>query len=309
MHTKVGTWSSIIVLTSFIFGIVVFQEKVKNFYYTCDSFVVLIIGLIGMAKYAAPPDEADASTAPTKKAGSPRPPKNNTSMNDSKQLNGDDSFKMTSPLTNTKQKVTRDASQADIANLQPMEIEPLLVDGSGEFTDVDLEIDDKQLASKDRIIFCGGRMALTRHQTGVIGAIINGAWGGLNLIPLHYARRDHGLSGAGFLVSFATGSLIVNTILWLALIGYHMYHKKGNWEEVKTVLPKWHIKHLWKMGLAAGLLYSLGNFSALLAVTYLGQGVGFSFCQLQLLVSGLWGICYFKGRLIWSPMTWIRRTG
>jgi len=73
-----------------------------------------------------------------------------------------------------------------------------------------------------------------------------------------------------------------------------MHQKKGNWEEVKAALPKWHIEHLWKAGLAAGLLYSIGNFSALLAVTYLGQGVGFSFCQLQLLVSGLWGVFYFK---------------
>jgi glucose uptake protein GlcU len=32
-------------------------------------------------------------------------------------------------------------------------------------------------------------------------------------------------------------------------------------------------------GLMAGLLYSLGNFSAILAVTYLGHGTGFSFVK------------------------------
>jgi glucose uptake protein GlcU len=59
-------------------------------------------------------------------------------------------------------------------------------------------------------------------------------------------------------------------------------------------LPKWHLKELWFPGLMAGLLYSLGNFSAILAVTYLGHGTGFSFCQMQLFVSGLWGVFYFK---------------
>ena len=290
----VGTWSSIIVLTSFIFGIVVFQEKVKNFYYTCDAFLVLIIGLIGMSKYAAAPaDETESAT--TKKIPLPRL---------SKQLSlGDESFQSASHnVTTGKSKVTRDVGQdlGSSTNLQPLEIEPLLDDatelGNKSMTDVNLEEEDvsKQAASKDRIIFFSGRMALTRHQTGVIGAIINGAWGGLNLIPVHYARRDDGMTGAAFLISFATGSLVVNTLLWLILIGYHMYHKKGNWEDVKAVLPKWHFEHLWKPGLAAGLLYSVGNFSALLAVTYLGQGVGFSFCQLQLLVSGLWGVFYFK---------------
>lgn len=288
----VGTWSSIIVITSFIFGIVVFQERVKNIYYTCDSFLILIIGLVGMSKYAAAPADETESAPNKKKSQSPLPRL-------SKQLSlGDESIKTTSQ----KSKVTRDVGQelGSSTNLQPLEIEPLLEDGSEignqSMTDMDTEERDtsKQAGSKDRIIFFGGRMALTRHQTGVIGAMINGAWGGLNLIPVHYARRDDGMTGAAFLISFATGSLVVNTVLWLILIGYHMHQKKGNWEEVKTALPKWHLEHLWKPGLAAGLLYSVGNFSALLAVTYLGQGVGFSFCQLQLLVSGLWGVFYFK---------------
>ena len=97
-----------------------------------------------------------------------------------------------------------------------MEIEPLLDENDhhsqSSLADIEMDDDDsgaKLAASKDRIIFCGGRMALTRHQTGVIGAIINGAWGGLNLIPVHYARRDDGMSGAAFLVSFATGSFAV----------------------------------------------------------------------------------------------------
>jgi Transmembrane family, TMEM144 of transporters len=281
----VGTWSSIIVLTSFVFGIIVFQEKVKNIYYTCYSFIILVIGLIGMAKYAAGTDEPD------------QPPKKITSRRRAKSL----SMEELPPSTEIKHKISSPVtSPGTQINLQPMEMEmePLLDENGMDDSIIEIDINDdsdpKDLANKDRIIFCGGRMALTRHQTGVIGAIINGAWGGLNLIPVHYARRDDGMTGAAFLVSFATGSLIVNTVLWILLIAYQWYQKKGNWEEVKQALPKFHLEHLWKAGLGAGLLYSIGNFSALLAVTYLGQGVGFSFCQLQLLVSGLWGVFYFK---------------
>lgn len=257
-----------------------FQERVKNIWYTIYSFMILVVGLIGMAKYAAGGDEL---TEPPAKKLLPRPSQTQ------KSLSNDDSQEI------KLHKVTTDVKGTKDNNLQPMEIEPLLeeaMDASqGSIDDIELDDDSsaKLGASKDRIVFCGGRMALTRHQTGVIGAIINGAWGGLNLIPLHYAKRDDGMTGAAFLISFATGSLIVNIILWIMLIGYQWHQKKGNWEEVKQALPKWHVEHLWRAGLAAGMLYSIGNFSALLAVSYLGQGVGFSFCQLQLLVSGLWG--------------------
>jgi hypothetical protein len=156
------------------------------------------------------------------------------------------------------------------------------------------DVDTKKSINKDRLVFFGGRISLTRRELGVLGAVVNGAWGGMNLIPLHFALRDDGLTGAGYLISYATGALLVNTGMWLLLYLYYAYQKKGQWEEALEALPKFHLKELWKPGLMAGLLYSLGNFSAILAVTYLGHGTGFSFCQMQLFVSGLWGVFYFR---------------
>ena len=53
LAVAVGTWSSICVLTSFIFGILIFQEGVKNIGYTACAFALLMVGLIGMAQYSA----------------------------------------------------------------------------------------------------------------------------------------------------------------------------------------------------------------------------------------------------------------
>lgn len=41
-------------------------------------------------------------------------------------------------------------------------------------------------------------------------------------------------------------------------------------------------------------MYCTGLFSTILSITYLGQGVGNSLCQLSMLVSGLWGVFYFE---------------
>lgn len=87
--------------------------------------------------------------------------------------------------------------------------------------------------------------------------------------------------------------MIVLIFVWLFLFGYHVYEKNGSIREALKSLPCFHVKELGYPGLLAGCLYSLGNFSSIIAVTYLGQGVGYSFCQTSILVSGLWGIFYF----------------
>ena len=145
-----------------------------------------------------------------------------------------------------------------------------------------------------RLVLFNGRISLTRRQLGICGAVVNGAWGGLNLIPLHCAQRDLGLTGAAYLISYASGSMMVCIAIWMGLFLYHLIDKHYCLKDALEALPKWHVQELGIPGMLAGLFYSFGNFCSILAVSYLGQGVGFSFCQGQLLVSGLWGIFYFK---------------
>ena len=47
-------------------------------------------------------------------------------------------------------------------------------------------------------------------------------------------------------------------------------------------------------GAVAGLAWSAGNMASLLAVTHLGQALGYSACQGSLMVSGLWAILWFR---------------
>ena len=151
----------------------------------------------------------------------------------------------------------------------------------------------KDLANKDRIVFCRGRIAATRRQLGILGAVINGVWGAQNLIPLHYAAQE-GFGGASYLISYASGALIVNIFMWLFYFMYYVYDKKCSMRDAYDSMPSFHVRELGGAGLMAGILYSMGNFASIMAVTYLGQGVGYSFCQTSILVSGLWGIFFFK---------------
>ena len=51
---SVGTWSSLIVISSFFWGIFVFGEGVKSVHGACAAAFVLVIGLVGMSVYSAP---------------------------------------------------------------------------------------------------------------------------------------------------------------------------------------------------------------------------------------------------------------
>jgi hypothetical protein len=239
----VGTWTSITVISSFIWGIFIFHEGVKSVPRAACASLLLMLGFIGMSKYASPVLK---------------------SISDSTEL-----------------ELSAPRRQSDRLYL-PVE----------KFDD---EI--KTEPEKDLVFFYGGycyQFSLSRRQLGVLGAVFNGFWGGMKLIPLHYAKEE-GFGGAGYLISFAIGCMIVNIFAWIIYLLYKLRQtKEGSLEEAIARLPEWHLKEMCIPGFLAGLLYTMGNLCIIVAVTYLGQAVGFSLGQLQLLVAGLWGIFYYE---------------
>jgi glucose uptake protein GlcU len=334
---SLGTWSSIQVLTSFFFGLVVFHERVKHIGRALLALTCLILGLVGMSRYAAQSNESVGNTyfKPTgndedgdisTKNGAVdslaalttasftseyEPRSKDTGVHDrpvvlrkvAVRSNGSveiDSLNLLlqeSALTSPAAAISDDEndimhSTAAIGSLtrvnhQAMELETALIDRSSASN-------DRYRKNKDYVLLFGGRLSIQRRQLGIMGAVVNGAWGGLNLIPLHFAIRDHGLSGAGYLISYATGSFIVNFIMWIILYLYYVYQSQGNWNDAFEALPKFHCSQLGAAGLLAGALYSIGNFGSILAVTHLGQATGFCLVQMQLFVAGLWGVFFFR---------------
>ncbi|KAG7346667.1 drug/metabolite transporter superfamily protein [Nitzschia inconspicua] len=289
----VGTWSSIQVVVSCVFGIIIFQEKVKDKAQTMLAFFILMMGLIGMSIYADPSNGKSSSTEylPINLTEPLDPATEKSTLTRSSSSTGKKRKSKMSPKKSTSNKVL--ASKQDdlsVESVTPTVVAPLEIDDTSESV---LEDDGKTL-SKDRVICFGGRLVLTKRQLGVLGAVVNGAWGGLNLIPLHYAQRDQGMSGAGYVISYASGSMLVCILIWIGIFLYQYVKKGYSVTDAVDSLPKWHINELGVPGVLAGLLYSIGNFCSILAVSYLGQGVGFSFCQGQLLISGLWGVFYFQ---------------
>lgn len=88
--------------------------------------------------------------------------------------------------------------------------------------------------------------------------------------------------------------MIVLTAVWVALFSYRLFEKRGSMTGAFNALPSWHFKELWFPGIMSGILFSIGEFASILAITYLGQGVGNTFVQCKILIAGLWGLLYYK---------------
>jgi len=307
---SVGTWSAIIVISSFIWGIFVFKEKVKSIPRTGGAAFVLLIGLIGMSKYSEPSrkekvvDEAKLSLLGQADSF---PDIDAIPLKDGVEMGVKHNGEATQSGGVTKRRTKLDSnfnanpeaiklSVEDQKQLRPestifyIEPPPNVVDEEIQ-KDAEGKIAPMAVEKEEAILSCFG-IFLNRRQLGMIGAIINGAWGSNNIIPMHYAKAQ-GFFGAGYLISYSCGSMIVTIALWIFRYLFNLYLLDGNMKHAYESLPPFRFREMWLPGFLSGILYSLGNFCAIITVSVLGQGVGYSFIQTSMLVSGLWGIFYF----------------
>jgi hypothetical protein len=249
------------VIINFFFGIMVFKEPVANVWGTFCSFLLLIIGLVGMSRYSSPQQ-------------------NQQDLHNEMIVPSDE---------------TSGGQDLNYQSLQVTEDEEIIAEDE-EATEDEEIIDESQQESETSVVLFNGYISLTERQCGILGAALNGIMTGGSLIPLHYAAEE-GFGGAKYFPSFGVGAMIANTLLWLLVYFVcccrDVVHGKSL-QRTFDEMPKWHFRALWLPALLAGLLLSLAMFSTILAITYLGQGVGNSAVQSKILVSSLWGIFWYK---------------
>jgi hypothetical protein len=133
---------------------------------------------------------------------------------------------------------------------------------------------------------------LDHGQLGVLCAVMDGAYGGSVLVPMHYARSNE-TQGLAFVLSFAIGCTTVVSVVWILRFLFY-YQRTQSFSEGFQSLPSFHIMTIGPSAVLAGLIWSIGNVCAILSVDILGQGMGYSIVQSQLLVAGLWGVFYYR---------------
>jgi len=182
-------------------------------------------------------------------------------------------------------------------------------------------INDENNNGEDNTILIFQKYRIKRRHTGILSSIFSGLYGGSILAPMKLSN-DPKTEGTHFLMSFAIGAMTVNIIIWIMRYLFNViiicrennndsasgnnesgddYVHSNPFVEAYYALPSFHIFNgMLLPGTLSGLLWSIGNFCSLISVEYLGEGVGYSVVQSYILLSGLWGIFYFREVTEWN---------
>lgn len=253
-----GIVSSTIVMVSFIWGNLIFQEEVKSDTMAYFAICQIMTGLWGMSYF---------SSGEVTKRG-----------DDLEDNVAEEAIEMMK-APSSRDRGFKNETLSDSG------------DSSESLTSPSKAIPKRKAQSKENgaIVICGN--AYSRRNVGLGCASLCGTWGGSCLVPMHYSTGN--TSGLGYVISFSVGASLVTISFWILRFSFH-FVRLGSMREAYEVLPSFHFRVLCVPGALAGSVWSLGNVGSIIAVEHLGQGVGYSSSQSALLVSGMWGMFYFK---------------
>lgn len=195
------------------------------------------------------------------------------------------------PMSSSNTSPTNNIRRQELDDQQLLE-EPLLLLDDDEGADETIEPFSarRQRNGIGCITRIGG---LDSWYLGILGAVIDGLYGGSVLVPMHFAKmQSEELQGLGYLISFAIGCASVVSLVWLGrwiLCATQESSLYLGWKR----LPSFHISTIGPYGILAGLVWSIGNVSSIVSVAILGQGLGYSLVQSQLVVAGIWAVFFY----------------
>ena len=255
LAVSVGIWSCVIVIVSFIWGVLIFGEEQKNGWLGGIRTVsVLCIGLCGIAYFSSSETDRKKQTV-----GSPN-----------------EAAYETTPLTSTNR---------DDEEQVKLDFEGFPHSGRPSHSHETIHLHLPPFVHKKTI-------HIPKYHLGLFFAFLNGLLAATIMIPLHYAP-PHTTQGVGYSMSFGIAANVVVMFAWLLRWMVCALQCRSALEGFK-MLPSFHLKDMFKPGMTAGLLYSIGNLSGIVSIQKLGNYMGYSLNQSSLLVSGLWGIFYYK---------------
>jgi len=293
----IGVGSAFIVLVSFSWGIFVFDEHVHSRVQACSAVACMLCGLAGMAYYSAP-SKTHAPHEGQEQRGVDDPFYQPVHPEDLDFLPPDEAFEsgadyLTMDVGTADEEAgdgDRNGIESDNENSQnPSPVE----DDVGPLTEI---IEDDYFDETNDITtvtLCWGYLRVEERILGILSALfVTGIWGGSIMVPMKFAPTDD--KGLPYLTSFAIGATVVTISLWFVRYLFLWHKHNYSFTTAYNALPSFHFRKMWPYGCTCGLLWSIANFFSIIAVENLGEGVGYSTTQVSMIVSGLWGIFYFR---------------
>jgi len=293
-----ATWSSFIVLVSFVSGIAVFHEPVQSWPVVATGLFGMVCSIVGMAWFSDP-NRAKARAA-TKR------------LLPSEGLRSDSEAAATDGGMPAACHHHAGGAQIGVHGMQPGAAEAAVAVGcvivaagsampsapinercgrgdhdaaAGAAATAAAAAAHLSSPDEDSSPVCCGRARLSNRWIGFLLAMGCGLWGGSLPTPLKLAeaaaKRAHTdvPVGFAFVTSFGISVAFVTAFVWIGYLSIAVAGLGYSW-------PSLQLRVMFVPGMIAGLAWSAGNAASILAVMHLGEALGYSACQASLVVSG-----------------------
>jgi len=265
---SVGIWSCVIVIISFIWGVLIFGEKQKSGAWGAVKAVLLLcIGLCGVAYFAS------------------NEPKRKKKQHNSCPKEDEGVIDETTPLSSLGDDDNDNDDEFSEGDQASLDFETFPHSGRSPHSHQTLHFHLPPLISKTTI-------HVPKYHLGLFMAFINGLLAASIIVPLHYAPSNS-TQGVGYSMSFGIAAIIVVILAWLLRLMIRALQCRSVVEGYLS-LPSFHFREMLRPGMLAGILYSIGNLCGILSIQKLGDFLGYSLNQASMIISALWGIFYYK---------------
>ncbi|KAJ3450021.1 transmembrane protein [Anaeramoeba flamelloides] len=289
-------WAILILLISFFWGIV-FGHKVKSVGLTVLALIFLVVGVSSLGFLKQNTNNKDQEQENKKKNKNKNALDNQGSdseniplgneVNDSEYDSNEDSeiglgsSGDRDEQTNQKKKyepkftksILTDGLDSDISNdLKEMEV------GFNSSEEEDSKSEPNTKSTKDR-------EHKPNLKMGILGIALIAIFGGSQMVPLEFASEEE--RGIAMPISFGFGAFLGASVIFAIVCTLH-YRKHKTLRDLLQL-------NVIRYPLASGTLWTIGNIFAIIAtMSPLGMSQGYSIAQLNVVVSSLVGIIFYK---------------
>jgi glucose uptake protein GlcU len=264
-----GIFGGLAIIVSYIWGLVLFNEKTTNPVLSVFGIVLIVLGVaaIGACKELSailvlklPSLAQHASASSTATAGA-------TDRQDSKasvdiEVSGISLTAMENTVKNDDQEAKSEEFQNNVS---------LMTDKTHS---------DAPQRTTSLAIFLPPSIDRTDFIQGCIYAVLCGIVGGSSLVPLHYIPAEH--TGFALFPALGVGALITAPVVLLCYC-----------QVFKVPYPAMGFDIGMYSGMLAGVIWTANSVLTIGAIPILGYSVAFPLVHCSVFISGLWGIYFF----------------
>jgi len=270
--------------TSIIWGFCIFNEKVISIPFVILGIFVLLLGVIGLV-YSSPRKTEDLEINDNHQQQMKEPSKENDNYQQ----------QLLEPLIEPSLLDGTDFTQS-INSFSDELIESKSIHSENQQVNDNIILSTTTLPKNENIILDNNYIItfymfeISERNFGIICAVINGVLAGSIFVPMEFSD----LEGLEYAVSYASGQLFTLSLSWFVRYLYNVYILDGSFSKGLQELQNIDFIGTLIPGLLSAIIWEGSHISKIMTVAYVGLGVGLTMIQAAIVISGLWGIVYFK---------------